>query len=71
MDGWLDGWIDGGLCIWTYAHKLLLIIFRAHRRNTHPVVASGSSLTLLAFHTRRLMYKTHPHTHREKRNRLL
>ena len=50
MDGWIDGWMDGGTL--AYARRLLLIIFRAHRRNTHPVVASALSLTLLAFRTR-------------------
>lgn len=62
-----------------YAHfdTLLLIIFRAHRRNTHPVVPTGLSLTLLACRTRHLMSSTHFHiyTHRKmekkKRNRKL
>lgn len=41
----------------TYTHKLLLIIFRAHRRNTHPA-APALLLTLLAFRTRRRMSQT-------------
>ena len=51
-----DGWIQAHF---TNAHRLLLIIFRAHRRNTHPVVATGLSLNLLAPRTWHLLYQTH------------
>lgn len=44
--------------------ELLLIIFRADHSTSHPVVAAGLSLTLLAF-------CTDIHTQRKKGNRIL